>query len=72
MRVKFGFCGSGGKTPRSMDERQLQAVCWALVVLRSDPPSGDPVAVDDYLGELLGKESTEIKAEIVTLFRDLL
>ena len=60
-----------GKEPRPMDERQLRALCWALFVLRSDPPSGDPAAVDDYLGELLSRESTEIQPEIVALFRDL-
>ena len=59
-----------GKEPRPMDERQLLALRWALVVLCSDPPSGDPVAVEDYLGELLEREGTEIRTEIVALFRD--
>lgn len=57
-----------GKEPRPMDERQLQALCWALVVLRSDPPTGDPTAVDDHLGELLERETAEVRTEIVTLF----
>jgi len=60
-----------GKDPRPMDERQLQALCWALVVLRSDPPTADPAAVDDYLCELLERETTEVRTEIVTLFRRL-
>jgi uncharacterized protein (TIGR02646 family) len=60
-----------GKDPRPMDERQLQALCWALVVLRSDPPTGDPATVDDYLGELLERETTEVRTEVVTLFRRL-
>jgi len=60
-----------GKDPRPMDERQLQALCWALVVLRSDPPTGDPAAVDDHLGELLEREATEVRTDIVALFRRL-
>jgi uncharacterized protein (TIGR02646 family) len=61
----------GGKEPRPMDERQLRALCWALLVLRSDPPSGNPAAVDDYLGELLEREPTEVRTQIVALFRRL-
>jgi hypothetical protein len=36
-----------------------------------DSPTGDPAAVDDYLGELLERETTEVRTEIVTLFRRL-
>jgi hypothetical protein len=60
-----------GKGPRPMDERQLQTLCWALVILSSDPPTGDPAAVDDYLGDLLARETTDVRTEIVALFRRL-
>lgn len=59
------------KPPSRVDERQLQALGWALVVLRSDPPTGDPATADAYLGELLKRETAEIRTEIVTLFRGL-
>jgi uncharacterized protein (TIGR02646 family) len=57
-----------GKNARPMDERQLRALGWALVVLRSDPPTGDPAAVDEHLVELLERETTEVRTEIVALF----
>jgi len=60
-----------GKVPSALDERQLNALCWALVVLRSDPPAGDAETADEYFGELLGREPAEIRKEIVTLFREL-
>ena len=59
------------KQIRRVDERQLQALGWALIVLRSDPPAGDPATADAYLGELLQGEAAEIREEIVTLFRSL-
>jgi hypothetical protein len=60
-----------GKTPSPVDERQLNALCWALVVVRSDPPAGDTQTADEYFGELLKQEPADIRTEIVTLFRDL-
>jgi hypothetical protein len=60
-----------GKAPSALDQRQLIALCWALVVLRSDPPTGDTATADEYFGELLGREPAEIGKEIVTLFREL-
>jgi hypothetical protein len=58
------------KNPRPMDQGQLQALCWALVVLSSDPPTGDPAAVGDHLVELIEREK-EFRTEIVSLFRGL-
>jgi len=60
-----------GKPPRPFDELQVDALCWALVVLSSDSPAGDTGTVDDYLEELLEREPAEIRTEIVTAFRDL-
>jgi uncharacterized protein (TIGR02646 family) len=59
------------KAPSPLDDRQLHALGWALAVLRSDPPAGDPATADAYLGELLERETAEIRTEIVTLFRVL-
>jgi uncharacterized protein (TIGR02646 family) len=60
-----------GKVPSPVDERQLNALGWALAVLRSDPPAGDTADADEYFAELLRGEQAEIRREIVTLFRDL-
>jgi len=60
-----------GKTPSRFDERQLNALCWALVVLESDPPAGDAAATDEYFQELLRRESAEIRTEILAAFLDL-
>ena len=54
------------QTPRPFDERQLQALCWALVVLQSEAAS-----VTEHLADLLEREPAEIRAEIVKLFHDL-
>ena len=58
------------KAHGAVDERQLRKLVWALIVLRSDPPSGDPPSVDEYLGQLLERESAETRIEIVRLFRE--
>jgi uncharacterized protein (TIGR02646 family) len=58
------------KASRPMDERHVHVLAWALVVLQSDPPA-DPATADTYLEELLKSETTEIRAEVVTLFRTL-
>jgi uncharacterized protein (TIGR02646 family) len=60
-----------GRTIRPVDERQLHTLGWALVVLRSDPPAGDPSTADAYLGELLEHEEAETRTEILELFREL-
>jgi hypothetical protein len=65
---EIGSLRSRTKVPSPVDERQLHALSWALVVLRSDPPAGDTGAADAYLGELLKRETAEIRAEIVRLF----
>jgi hypothetical protein len=54
------------RPPSPFDERQLQALCWALVVLQSDA-----VAVTEHLADLLEREPADIRVGIVTLFRDL-
>jgi len=60
-----------GKPIAPTDKKQLQVLAWALAVLRSSPPAGDPTIGDGYLIELLEREGPEIRAEIVALFRDL-
>lgn len=60
-----------GKVPSPVDERQLNALGWALAILRSDPLAGDTATADEYFVELLSKEPAEIRAEIVTLFGNL-
>lgn len=60
-----------GKAPGPVDERQLHALSWAVIVLRTYP-TGDATTAESYLGELLERESAEIRAEIVALFRGLL
>jgi uncharacterized protein (TIGR02646 family) len=60
------------KPIRPVDERQLRALGWALIILRTDPPAGDPATADAYLVELLKREEAEIRVEIVDLFRALL
>ena len=59
------------KPPRPLEERQLRALAWALIVLRSDPPAGDVATADAHLGVLLEHEPPEIRAEILSLFRAL-
>lgn len=59
------------KPIRPVDERQLHALGWALIVLRTDPPAGHPATADAYLGDLLQHEEAEIRTEIVALFRVL-
>jgi hypothetical protein len=59
------------KPIRPVDKRQLQALGWALVVIRNDPPAGDSATVDVYLGELLEHEEAGIRKEIVALFSGL-
>jgi uncharacterized protein (TIGR02646 family) len=54
---------------RGVDERQLQVLIWALIVLRNDPLAGDQETTDACLGELLMREPIAIRTEIVTLFR---
>jgi hypothetical protein len=54
------------QTPSPFDERQVKALCWALVVLQSEA-----AAITDHLADLLGREPAEIRAEIITLFGDL-
>jgi len=54
------------RPPSPFDERQLQALCWALVVLQNEA-----AAVTQHLADLLEREPAEIRAEIVKLFRDL-
>jgi uncharacterized protein (TIGR02646 family) len=60
-----------GKEPRPMDERQRHVLAWALTVLRSDPPAGDPATADAHLAESLEQEAAEIRTEIVSAFRAL-
>jgi len=62
---------SRGKVARPMDERQLRALAWALTVLRSDPPVGEPATADAYLGGALEHEPREIRDEILSVFRAL-
>ena len=50
-----------GKTIRPVDKRQICALGWALIVLRTDPPTGDSAATDAYLGELLMREEASSK-----------
>jgi hypothetical protein len=59
------------KPIRPVDKRQLQALGWALVVIRNDPPAGETATVDAHLGRLLAHEEAEIRKEIVALFRAL-
>jgi uncharacterized protein (TIGR02646 family) len=59
------------KPIRPIDERQLHTLGWALVVLQSDPPAGDPEAAEGYMGELLKHEEPEMRTEILALFRVL-
>lgn len=59
------------KPIRRIDEHQLKALGWALVVLQSDPPAGDSEAATAVLGELLNCEAGEIREEIIALFREL-
>jgi uncharacterized protein (TIGR02646 family) len=60
-----------GKLIRPVDQGQLHVLGWALVILQADPPAGDPAAAEAHLGELLEREETEIKTQIVELFRVL-
>jgi uncharacterized protein (TIGR02646 family) len=69
---EIGDLRARGKPPGTFDERQLHALCWAIVILRSDPPADDTATVDNYLEDLLGREPADIGTEIVTLFRDLI
>jgi uncharacterized protein (TIGR02646 family) len=57
------------RAPSPVDERQLRELVWALIVLRSDPPAGDPSSADEYLGQLLEREEAEIRTAIAALFR---
>jgi len=57
-----------GKPIAPTDEKQMNALAWALIILRTDPPAGDPSITDAYLIELLEGEEPEIRAEIVALF----
>jgi hypothetical protein len=59
------------KPPRPMEDRQLRALAWALIVLRSDPPAGEAATADTHLGLLLKHEPIEIRAEILSVFRSL-
>jgi uncharacterized protein (TIGR02646 family) len=57
-----------GRGPNPIDERELREFVWALVVLRNDPPAGDPAATTEYLARLLEREQSETQEEIVRLF----
>jgi hypothetical protein len=59
-----------GSRASRIDERQLQAIGWALIIVRTDPPAGDPATAAAYLGELLERERPEVRSEIA-LFRPL-
>lgn len=56
------------RAPSPVDERQLRELVWALIVLRSDPPAGNPSSADEYLEQLLETEEAEIRTAIVALF----
>lgn len=58
------------RAPNPVDERELHEFVWALIVLRNDPPAGDPSSVDEYLGRLLEREDAEARIGIVKLFGD--
>ena len=59
-----------GRAPNPVDERELHEFVWALIVLRNDPPAGDPASVAEYLARLLECEQAETQKEIVRLFRE--
>jgi hypothetical protein len=59
------------KVPSSLDERQADSLAWALLVLSSDLPARDPPAADTHLEELLRAEPSEVREEIVAVFRNL-
>lgn len=68
---EIGSLKARAKAPDRLDERQLHALGWALVVLQSDPPASDPATAGAYLELLLKRETAEIGLEIVKLFRAL-
>jgi hypothetical protein len=65
---EIGSLRARAKLPSPLDDRQLRALGWALVVLRSDPPAIETAAVDAYLEELLKRETPEIRTQIIALF----
>jgi hypothetical protein len=58
------------RAPNPVDERELHEFVWALIVLRNDPPAGDPASTAEYLSRLLEREQAETQKEIVRLFRE--
>jgi len=53
---------------RQMEQSQLDSLVWALIVLSADPPGGDLEIIDTFLADMLEREETEIKVEIISLF----
>jgi uncharacterized protein (TIGR02646 family) len=70
--IELGGLRARGKPPSRFDRRQLNALCWALVVLSSDPPADDTATVGKYLEDLLAREPDDIRTDIVTLFGELI
>lgn len=60
-----------GKTPSAPDDGGVKALCWALAILRGDPPTGEPATADNHFEELFRKEPVEARAEFIELFRAL-
>jgi len=52
-----------GKSPRSLDKRQMRSYCWALIVLQEEPD------LQNLLTMLFSQETAESAKEIAKAFR---
>lgn len=58
-----------GKLPSPQDLRQLESLCWALIILQKDPPAN--VSVPDVLSELLEQENPRVRTDILLMFQEI-
>lgn len=56
-----------GKRPGPLDMHQIESLCWALIALQN-APAADTEMVASLLTELLAREETRIRAEILVAF----
>ena len=60
-----------GRRITNADQRQLDALAWAIIILRTDPPARDSAFADAHLAQLFEGEERGIRNEILSLFRAL-
>jgi hypothetical protein len=74
LKVQIGELGklkARGKKPRALDLRQLQAYCWALLVLQKDSAAKNAELVQNHLAQLMGQETAMSRKEILKAFREV-